>query len=754
MKHERKPAARSEHDAAREHDARKAQEERFPAAQRAALARAEHARPRDVLGLHPLAGSDPRSAKPRILRAFHPDALAATLIAVDRPMAMNALGSGSFELLLEDPPPHPIRIRYRFADGEQFERTEPWSFRSTLGEIDLHLIGEGRDRKLYEHLGANPRTIDGQQGVAFAVWAPNARRVSVVGDFCSWDGRTLPMQRLGESGVFELFVPGARPGDHYKFELMTREGLLRIKADPLGRAMEIPPGTASRVVHSEYIWNDEAWMRERAAKDFENEPISIYEVHLGSWTRDPVNPTRFRNYAELAEDLVAHVRRMNFTHIELLPVAEHAYYGSWGYQVIGYYAPTGRYGSPDDLRALIDTCHRNGIGVLLDWVPAHFPKDDHALRRFDGTALYEHEAPQLGEHPDWGTLVFNYGRNEVRNFLIANALYWLDEFHFDGLRVDAVASMLYRDYSRKAGEWLPNHLGGRENIEAVEFLREFTQVVREEHPGALTVAEESTTWPGVTRAIEAGGLGFDFKWNMGWMHDTLSYLREDPIHRKHHQDRLTFSLLYEYTEKFINPLSHDEVVHLKGSLLAKMPGDRWQQFANLRLLLSYQFTRPGKKLLFMGGEFAQEREWNHDQSLDWHLLDRAEHRQHLDFVGELGRVYRERAALFELDAVQAGFEWIDVSDRGQSVISYVRKSASEHCLVVLNATPTPRNDYAIGVPGEGDYEVVLSSDEARFGGTGHFARGILSSYAAPMHGRLRSLRLDLPPLGAVILAPR
>jgi 1,4-alpha-glucan branching enzyme len=602
-------------------------------------------------------------------------------------------------------------------------------------------------------LGAHPRAVDGVEGTSFAVWAPNARRVSVVGDFCAWDGRLLPMRSLGASGIFELFVPGARPGALYKYEILTREGALRLKADPVGQAMENPPQTASRITESSFHWSDQAWMERRAACDPAREPLAIYELHLGSWARVVEEGGRPLGYREIAPRLIEHVQRLGFTHLELLPLAEHAFYGSWGYQVTGYFAPTSRYGSPDDLRFLIDSCHRAGLGVILDWVPAHFPKDDFALRRFDGTALYEHEDPRRGEHPDWGTLVFDYGRREVRNFLVANALYWLHEFHVDALRVDAVASMLYLDYSRKPGEWIPNRHGGREHLEAIDFLKEVNALVPEEAPGAFTVAEESTAFPGVTASVAKGGLGFAFKWNMGWMHDTLSYFGREPVHRRYHQDELSFAMVYEYSERFVNPLSHDEVVHGKGSLLEKMPGDLWQKFANLRALLAYQFTRPGKALLFMGSELAPHSEWNHDRSLDWHLAEDPPRRGLARYLEDLGRLYRETPCLWRGDPDPEGFAWIDASDRENSVYAYLRRDAGEQVAVVLNLTPVPRRDYRIGVPRSGRWRLQLSSDDARYGGSGFASAAEVASEGEALHGQAQSLRLDLPPLSALVLAP-
>ena len=627
-------------------------------------------------------------------------------------------------------------------------------FAPTLDELDLHLIGQGKHHRLWEVLGAHVRTIRGVAGTSFAVWAPNAQAVSVVGDFNAWDGRRCPLRSLGSSGIWECFVPGVYAGALYKFEIRTREGQLRIKTDPLARAMEQSPGTASIVSASQYTWQDSEWLAQRASGDIGRQPVAIYEVHLGSWARVPEEQNRMLGYRGLAPRLVEHARHFGFTHLELMPIAEHAYYPSWGYLITGYFAPTSRYGSPDDLRYFVDYCHAHGIGVIIDWVPAHFPKDDYALRRFDGTALYEHEDPRRGEHPDWGTLIFNLGRTEVHNFLTANALYWLHEFHIDGLRVDAVASMLYLDFSRKAGEWLPNEHGGRENLEAVRFLQTVNTLIHAESPGAFTVAEESTAWSGVTRSPEEGGLGFDFKWNMGWMHDTLDFFSQDPINRKHHLDRLTFSMIYEYTERFINAISHDEVVYGKRSMLEKMPGDCWQKLANLRLLLAYQATRPGKQLLFMGAEFAQRSEWNFDTSLDWHTAAEPERRAMQSFVAELGRVYIATAALWRQDPEPASFEWVDCTDREQTIVSYLRKDGAAHALVVLNFTPVPRENYRVGVPTHQGYQTLLSSDDRRFGGSGVGEGARLGNEPVPWQGQPRSISLNLPPLGAVILVPQ
>ncbi len=718
----------------------------------AALARlvaGDHSEPHAVLGAH-AAGTGV------VVRAFHPDATGAECVLEDgAAVAMEALGRGGvFAAYLEGRAvPLRYRVRFRFEGGAVWEREDPYRFLPTVGELDEHLFAEGTHRRLWECLGAHVRQMDGVDGTAFAVWAPSARRVSVVGDFCRWDGRLYPMRQLGVSGIFELFVPGVAAGALYKYEIKTQEGMIRVKTDPLAAAIEHPPGTASRVVASQHRWGDGDWMAARPGRDPTREPVAVYELHLGSWARVPEEGNRTLTYREIAPRLVSHVKRLGFTHVELLPVMEHPFTGSWGYQVSGYYAPTARYGTPDDFRFFVDYCHQHGIGVILDWVPAHFPRDDFALRRFDGTALYEHADPRLGEHPDWGTLVFNYGRSEVRNFLLANALYWLNEFHADGLRVDAVASMLYLDYSRREGEWVPNVYGGRENLEALGFLRAVSDAVRQDAPGAVTVAEESTAWPGVTRPTVEGGLGFTFKWNMGWMHDTLEYFRKEPVHRRYHQDQLTFAMLYEHSERFVMPLSHDEVVHGKGSLLGKMPGDRWQQFANLRLLYTYMYTRPGKQLLFMGSELAPDAEWNHDVSLDWHLTADPSRAGLLAFFEDLGRLYRETPVLWRADPDPEGFAWIDCADRENSVVSYVRRAAGAFLVVVLNLTPVPREDYRIGVPLPGRYACRFSSDDPRYGGSEFETPPAVDAEPVGFHGYPQSVRLRLPPLGALVLSP-
>jgi 1,4-alpha-glucan branching enzyme len=688
-----------------------------------------------------------------VVRTFHPDASGCELVVADSSVAMTPFGRGLFAGFVPGKDTPRYRTRFRFGETGSWDREDPYRFLPTLGEVDLHLFGKGDHRRLWERLGAHVVEIDGVIGTAFAVWAPNAVRVSVVGDFCGWDGRLYPMRSLGASGVFEIFVPGVDEGACYKFEIKTREGALRLKTDPFARLMETPPLTASRVTKSHHIWTDQDWMTARPARDWPRSPMAIYEVHLGSWARVPEENDRWLGYREIAPRLAEHCRRYGFNFVELMPVSEHAFYASWGYQVTGYYAPTSRYGGPDDFRFLVDYLHRHGIGVILDWVPAHFPRDDFSLRRFDGTALYEHDDPRRGEHPDWGTLIFNYGRAEVRNFLVANALYWLGEMHVDGLRVDAVASMLYLDYSRKRGEWAPNRHGGRENLEAVDLLRSMNEIVRIEAPGAFTVAEESTAWQGVTRPVAEGGLGFTFKWNMGWMHDSLEYFSKDPVHRSFHHDRLTFAMLYEYSERFVNPLSHDEVVHGKGSLFGKMPGDDWQKLANLRVLLAYMYTRPGKPLLFMGTELAPTAEWNHDRSLDWHLAEDPARRAFGVFLEDLGRLYLDTPSLWRDDSDPGGYAWIDGSDRTQSVVSYRRRTDDSEVVVVMNLTPVPRNGYRIGAPLPGRWTLKLCSDDAKYGGSGYGTARAIEAEAVPMHGFEQSFVLDLPPLAVLVFVP-
>lgn len=628
---------------------------------------------------------------------------------------------------------------------------DPYQFAPQLGDVDLHLFNEGKHWRLYDVLGAHPLTVEGVNGILFAVWAPGAERVSVVGDFNQWDGRVHSMRSRGGSGVWELFLPAVATGDKYKLEIRDKSGTIHLKQDPFANEFELRPSTAAIVSNSTFTWTDQAWDSYRSSFDWQHAPCSIYEVHLGSWQR--TDDGQFQDYKTLAHKLVEYTQYMGFTHIELLPVTEHPLDDSWGYQVTGYFAPTSRFGTPDELRYFINHCHKHNIGVILDWVPAHFPRDSHSLARFDGTALYEHEDPRLGEHRDWGTLIFNYGRSEVKNFLIASALYWLKEFHMDGIRVDAVASMLYLDYSREDGDWLPNHKGGRENLEAIEFIKELNSVTQSELPGALIIAEESTSWPQVSRPPEHGGLGFTMKWNMGWMHDSLEYMQQDSINRKYHHHTMTFGLLYAFTENFVLPYSHDEVVHGKGSMLEKMPGDDWQQFANLRLLYGMQFTLPGKKLLFQGLEFAQRSEWNFRTSIDWHLTDAPSHRGVMTLVSDLNELYKKHPALHELDFSDAGFEWIDANDGENSAFSYYRHSRdrTESLVVLLNCTPVPRDSYSIGIETPGTYIEIFNSDHEKYDGSNYGNHQAIVSYPQNIMGREHALTLKLPPLGAVIL---
>jgi 1,4-alpha-glucan branching enzyme len=626
---------------------------------------------------------------------------------------------------------------------------DPYRWMPTLGDMDLHLIGEGRHEKLWEVLGAHERTYRTPggpvDGVSFAVWAPTAGGVRVVGDWNYWDGRALPMRSLGSSGVWELFVPGVTSGARYKFEVLGRDGRWREKADPMAFATERPPATASVVHTSHYTWDDGEWLSARAGRRWHEQPMSVYEVHLGSWRQG-------LSYTELADQLVEYVVEMGFTHVELLPVAEHPFGGSWGYQVTAYFAPTSRFGSPDEFRFLVDRLHQAGVGVIVDWVPAHFPKDEWALSRFDGTPLYEHGDPRRGEHPDWGTNVFDFGRREVRNFLVANALFWLEEFHVDGLRVDAVASMLYLDYSREEGQWLPNIYGGRENLDAVGFLQETNATVYRDHDGAMTVAEESTAWPGVTRPTHLGGLGFGFKWNMGWMHDTLAYLSKEPVYRQYHHHQMTFSLMYAWSENYVLPLSHDEVVHGKGSLVGKMPGDRWQKLANLRAMYAYMWAHPGKQLLFMGGEMAQEAEWAEGRSLDWWLLENADHSGVQRLVRDLNHLYREHSCLWSLDTDPSGFSWIDANDAAGNVFSFLRFGSDGSVIAcVANFAGMPHRAYRVGLPHAGRWTEILNTDADLYGGSGVGNLGGVDADTVAWHGRPASATLEVPPLGAVWL---
>jgi 1,4-alpha-glucan branching enzyme len=649
--------------------------------------------------------------------------------------------------------PRGYRLRKR-RGPHTWETADPYAFGSTLGDLDVYLLGEGTHLRAYDRLGAHVASIDGVDGVRFAVWAPNASRVSVIGQFNAWDGRRHPMRKHPGVGVWDLFIPGLTPSDIYKYELLDASGrLLPQKADPVGRSQEVPPATASRVPDAATLsWGDEAWMDRRGAAQAVSAPVTIYEVHLGSWRRG--DHDTFLDYDRLGDDLIPYVKDLGFTHVEFLPVSEFPFGGSWGYQPTGLFAPTARFGSPEAFGRLVDRMHQAGVGVILDWVPGHFPSDAHGLARFDGTALYEHDDPRRGFHKDWNTLIYNYGRREVANFLESNAHFWLDKFHIDGLRVDAVASMLYLDYSRNPGEWEPNRYGGRENLEAIDFLRRMNTTVYRDHPGIVTIAEESTAWPQVSRPVDGGGLGFGYKWNMGWMHDTLKYIEQDPIHRRYHHDKLTFGLLYAWDENFILPISHDEVVHGKGSLLAKMPGDRWQKFANLRAYLGFMWTHPGKKLLFMGCEFAQEREWTHDHSLDWHLLADPGHRGIQSLVRDLNEVYRNVPALHQRDCEASGFEWIDGGNANDSVLVYLRKGGEgvPPALVVANFTPVVRQDFRVGVPAGGVWTERLNTDAGAYGGS-NVLNGKRRADNVPAHGRGQSLSMTLAPLAVSIWVP-
>ena len=713
-----------------------------------AIAGGQYRDPFSVLGPH-------RDGNSRVVRCFQPQAQSVTLVDRDGTELAPMERVNSTGLFVGQLPGR--KRRYLLRVNERGQGTcdidDPYRFPSLLGELDLHLIGEGTHQRLYDKLGAHIDRALGISGVHFAVWAPNALRVSVIGDFNDWDGRRHVMRFHPSIGVWDIFIPEIGAGTLYKYELLDAAGkLLPLKSDPFAQFAEPPPHNASIVYESKYTWHDSVWMAKRHGVMGLDKPQSIYEVHLSSWRRRVHEDNRWLTYAELADELVEYVCDMGFTHIELLPVAEYPFDGSWGYQPIGLYAATWRFGTPDELRHLVDRCHQAGLGVIVDWVPAHFPRDPNGLGCFDGTALYEHEDPRRGEHADWGTLVFNYGRSEVLNYLISNALFWVDEFHFDGLRVDAVASMLYLDYSREADEWLPNEYGGNENLEAVAFLRRLNEEVHQR--GAVTIAEESTAWPGVSLPTYAGGLGFSYKWNMGWMNDTLSYMREDPVHRQYHHDRMTFGLIYAFHENFVLPLSHDEVVHGKRSLLERMPGDDWQKFANLRAYFAYMYGHPGKKLLFMGGEFAQRQEWNHDQSLDWHLCSEPLHAGMQTMVRDLNRLYVRTPALHEMDFEGPGFEWSDWNDSENSVFSWIRYARNGDIVVVVaNLTPVVRPDYRVGVPMGGSYAELINTDAADYGGSGVGNLGRVESAEMAHHGRPFSLDLTLPPLATIILQP-
>jgi 1,4-alpha-glucan branching enzyme len=722
------------------------------------ILRGEHHDPFHVLGAHLV------SLKGRpvvVIRAYLPQAASARVVSaeLDRPVEMNSFqGSGFYEAVFEERDRlFTYLLELTDSGGSTRQIHDPYSFWPVLSDFDLHIFAEGTDLRTYDKLGAHLTQRGGVAGVFFAVWAPNASRVSVIGDFNSWDGSRHPMRARGLTGLWELFIPGLGEGEKYKFEVRSRSGEYIVrKSDPYAFYAEVRPNTASIVFDlDKYEWGDSDWMASRAEHNSFEKAISVYEVHLGSWRRGLDPGQSWLTYRELAHQLVAYIKETGFTHVELLPVSEHPLDGSWGYQTTGYFAATSRFGTPHDFQYFVDLCHRNDIGVIVDWVPAHFPMDEHGLRCFDGTYLYEHADPRLGQHQDWGTSIFNFGRTEVRNFLKANALFWLDKFHIDGLRVDAVASMLYLDYSRKPGEWIPNKFGGNENLEAVSFLRELNTVAHREFPGILTIAEESTAWPQVSHPVYLGGLGFSLKWNMGWMHDILAYFTKDPIYRKYHHNNLTFALVYAFTENFILVFSHDEVVHLKGSMLAKMPGDDWQKFANLRALYALMFAFPGKKLLFMGDEFGQWNEWRSDSSLDWHLLQYEPHRKLQACVRDLNRLYRETEQLHSLDFHHSGFEWIDFADSDNSIVSFLRKGKESRgpLIVVGNFTPVPRSGYRIGVPGGGRYRILFNSDSEAYGGANLGNGYEVSADPVEQHGRRHSLNLILPPLAVLYLMP-
>jgi 1,4-alpha-glucan branching enzyme len=715
------------------------------------LVKREHNAPHSVLGAHPHDGGV-------VVRAFRPAASdVRVLVEGEDPVPLECVHPGGvFEGVIEGAElPLAYQLEVVYPDAGPVVIDDPYRFLPTMGELDLHLLNEGRHEDMWERLGSHVRELDGVSGTSFAVWAPAARAVSVVGNFNFWDGRIHPMRSLGASGIWELFLPGVGSGATYKYEILAPDDEIRLKADPVAFATEVPPKTASVVFDSRHEWADAEWLESRRQSAALDQPVSIYEVHLGSWRLNPMEDNRSLSYLELADELAAYALDMGFTHLELLPVMAHPFSGSWGYQVTGYFAPSPRFGTPDDFRTFVDRLHGHGLGVILDWVPAHFPRDDFALARFDGTALYEHADPRRGAHPDWGTLVFNYGRHEVRNFLVANALYWLEEYHADGIRVDAVASMLYLDYSREAGQWVPNQFGGNEDLDAVAFLKELNEVVYAREPGIISAAEESTAWPGVSRPTYLGGLGFGFKWNMGWMHDTLAYFQQDPVHRRWHHHELTFSLVYAFTENFILPLSHDEVVHGKGSLIDKMPGDWWQKRANLRALYAYMWAHPGKKLLFMGQEFAQAREWSEQRSLDWHLLENPDHAGIQRLVRDLNHAYKAEPALWEMDFEPTGFYWIEANDAANNVVAFARRDKSGERIVVFvaNLSPVPRYDYRLGLPRSGRWREAVNTDSGFYGGTDSGNYGGVEAEPLGWMGQPYSATLTLPPLAAMWLVP-
>lgn len=707
---------------------------------------ANHHDPFSILGKHPLEKDEKRAT----IRVYIPQAKKVWLTKNE--MIFVALhDSGFFTLEIEkDDIASPYQITWEDAGGKKHVEYDTYSFLPQLQDMDLYLFNEGTHTQAYNFLGAHPKVIQGVAGVLFGVWAPEAARVSVVGDFNMWDGRRHPMRVRGSSGVWELFIPNLAAGSLYKFEIKHNSGMLQVKTDPYGKHFELRPETGAIVTgESSYMWKDDAWLEKRASYDWQIQPMTVYEVHLGSWRRSQEGG--FLPYRELAHQLVPYVHDLGFTHIELLPITEHLLDESWGYQTTGYFAPTSRFGIPDDFRYFVDYCHQHDIGVILDWVPGHFPKDTTALARFDGSALYEHEDPRQGEHKDWGTLIFNYQRNEVNSFLLSSAYYWLEEFHLDGLRVDAVASMLYLDYSRNEGEWIPNEYGGRENIGAISFIRNLNILVHQAFPGAMTIAEESTAWPQVSRPTDMGGLGFSMKWNMGWMNDSLVYFSKEPIHRKYHHNSLTFGMLYAFNENFVLPFSHDEVVHGKGSLLQKMPGDEWQRFANLRVLFTYMFAFPGKKLLFMGSEIAQPYEWNANHVLEWHLAEEHYHAGIQLLINDIAKIYKKYPALYHYDFSSQGFEWIDCNDYESSILSFIRQSDKQKIVIVINFTPVTRYEYRIGVPLKGVYKEIFNSDSHFYGGENIGNAGMIVSQDQAYTGREHSIVITVPPLAGILL---
>ena len=701
--------------------------------------------PHSVLGAHLFEGGV-------VIRTLRPMATKVSVQTEDgTETALSHRENGIWEGVLKGTHVPDYRVKAVYEDGNEWVADDPYHHAPTIGELDLHLITEGRHEELWMALGSHVTEIAGtlgaSKGTKFAVWAPNAQSVRVVGDFNHWNGTGHAMRVMGSSGVWEVFIPGIGAGTKYKYEILTKDGHWITKIDPMARATEVPPATASIVTESAYKWKDSSWIKARAKRDALKSPMSIYEVHAGSWRPG-------LNYRSLADELIPYLKDLNFTHVEFMPLAEHPFGPSWGYQVTGYYAPTSRLGSPDDLRYLIDKLHQAGIGVILDWVPAHFPKDEWALGRFDGVPLYEHSDPRQGEHPDWGTFIFNFGRHEVRNFLMANANYWIEEFHIDGLRVDAVASMLYLDYSRKADEWVPNQYGGRENLDAIRFMQETNATVYRRNPGIMMIAEESTSWGGVSAPTDGGGLGYGFKWNMGWMHDSLQYIEKDPMYRKYHHGELTFSMLYAYDEKFVLPISHDEVVHGKGSLLAKMPGDRWQQLANLRAFLAYMWAHPGKQLLFMGSEFGQLSEWSSERGLDWWILEQPAHQSVQALVGQLNRVYQDNPALWQRDHEREGFQWLDGGNSNQNTVSFVRyDDKNEPIVVVVNFAGQPHGFFRVGFPRDGEWQELLNTDATEFGGSGVGNMGSITVKEAGVQGQPFSAEITVPPLGAVFFKP-